>query len=142
VNTFCGQCGHPMDGEVCTRCGASVTDPVTVQVAPPGPVAAKPTTGGLGFLPMLGIAAAALVAVLVMAGVVIGGETGADDVATGIGSCWAATDSTDTFDPVACDDPAALYKITSHVDDSSQCTGSGYFEDGKGAYCTEDVTHG
>jgi hypothetical protein len=92
---------------------------------------------------MLGLACVALVAVLAMGGVAIAQSSAEGSApAEGIGSCWAASGGSESYEAVECDDPAATYKIVSHVDDATLCTGEGYFEDGDGAYCTEAVTHG
>ena len=137
----------------CPQCGAAPIDPATVPAttaAAPStataavePVPARPASSGLGFRPMLGIAAVALVAVLAMGGVAIAQSSSEGSAPTeGIGSCWAAAGSSESYEAVECDDPSATYKIVSHVDDATLCTGEGYFEDGDGAYCTEAVTHG
>ena len=103
-----------------------------------------PQAKGLGFAPMLGIAAVSFVIVLTMAGVILLGESGvvsSDTTADVIGSCWTASGGGDSFEQVSCDDSTATHKIVSHVEDPAECSGD-YFEDGTAAFCIEPVSHG
>lgn len=137
MDRFCGSCGSPVDAEVCTHCGATTREQERVVAAP--------RSKGLGFAPMLAIATVASVVVLVMAGVMFLGQNGLGPGTSStaeIGSCWAASEGDDSFDPVSCDDSKATFRITSHVDDPAECSEEGYFEDEAGAFCVESVSHG